>query len=86
MLKRIQRGDADIRPALINEVKARTAGASVPKVLTGLDCKVFTRTKVEPMAGPLPDRRTAGGARHARSLPHLSHPNTIERGAEKGLS
>ena len=86
LLKRIQRGDADIRPALINEVKARTAGASVPRVLTGLDCKVFTRTKVEPMAGASSRSSSSRRCSTCSLAPSSFSPKYYRGGAEKGLS
>src|ERR1700730_5536378 len=87
VLERIQRGDSDLRRAVINEVKARTAGASVPKVLTGLDCKAFARTKVEPMVRglfPIVEQQAVLDML-ARSLIFLT-PNTIEGVLNKGFS
>ena len=44
-----QRGDADLRQALIAAVRERTAGATFPEALRNLDVVTFTRDKVAPM-------------------------------------
>jgi hypothetical protein len=49
VLECARRGDADLRQALVAEVKARTAAVSVPKTLIDLDCEAFARAKVAPM-------------------------------------
>src|SRR5215470_2628960 len=79
VLKRIQRGDADLRRALISEVETRTAGVSVPEALIGLDCKAFGRKKVAPMVRglfPIIEQQAVLDML-ARSLVFLT-PNSIE--------
>jgi hypothetical protein len=49
VLECARRGDADLRRALVAEVKARTAAVSVPEALIDLDCEAFARAKVAPM-------------------------------------
>jgi len=83
MLECARRGDADLRQALVAEVKARTATVRVPEALIDLDCEAFARAKVAPMVrGLFSDRRAAGGARHACSLAGLPHPKYYRGGAE----
>ena len=78
-VERAKRGDADLRRALVSEVKARTARVIVPKALVDLDCEAFARKKVTPMVRGL----FAAAERQvvldmlARSVVFLT-PNTIE--------
>src|SRR3989338_657992 len=46
--QRCRNGDHALRSALVQEVHRRSEGASHPKVAV-LDCRAFTRQKVEPM-------------------------------------
>lgn len=50
---RAKHGNTALRDALISTVKARTAHATAPKELVGLNVAAFTRTKVEPMVRAL---------------------------------
>jgi hypothetical protein len=49
LFARAKRGDSAMRKALIPAVRSRTAHATVPKELAGMDVAGFTRKKVEPM-------------------------------------
>ena len=49
LLDRARSGSADLRRALLDEVRARTAHTTVPEALVNLDIPAFTRKKVEPM-------------------------------------
>ena len=49
LLDRPQLGSADLRRALVSEVRARTALATVLDALVNLDVMAFSRSKVEPM-------------------------------------
>jgi hypothetical protein len=86
VLERIQRGDADLRRAFASEVKARTAGVSVPEALIGLDCKSFARKKVAPMVRgllPIVEQQSVLDIL-ARSLVFLT-PSTIDAVLNKGF-
>jgi hypothetical protein len=79
-----QRGDADLRRALVRVVKHETARVTVavPEELAGLDC-AFARKKVAPMVW---GRRAAGAARHARPLARLPQPKHDRDRAKQGGS
>ena len=49
LLHRAQRGDSDLRNALVSEVRRRTSEAAEPEALAGLNVEDLTRTKVAPM-------------------------------------
>jgi hypothetical protein len=86
VLERIQRGDADLRRTLASEVKAQTAGASVPDALIGLDCESFARKKVAPMVRglfPIVEQQAVLDML-SRSLVFLT-PSTIEAVLNKGF-
>jgi hypothetical protein len=86
VLERIQRGDADLHRALASEVKARTAGVSVPEALIGLDCESFARKKVAPMVRgllPIVEQQSVLDIL-ARSLVFLT-PSTIDAVLNKGF-
>jgi len=79
MVKCARRGDADLRRALVAEVKARTATVSVPEALIDLDCEAFARAKVAPMVRglfPIVEQPVVLDML-ARSLVFLT-PSTIE--------
>jgi hypothetical protein len=84
-LERIERGDADLRRALLSEVKARTTSVTVPEALIDLDCEAFGRKKVTPMVRglfPVVEQQTVLDML-ARSLVFLT-PTTIETVLIKG--
>ena len=57
---RAQRGDSDLRKALVSEVRRRTTEAAEPDALAGLNVEGLTRTKVAPMVrGLFPGREQA---------------------------
>jgi hypothetical protein len=57
LLERAQRGDDELRMALISEVRQRTTEAAEPEALAGLNVEDLTRTKVAPMVqGLFPGR------------------------------
>lgn len=81
LLDRAERGDADLRRALVRVVKARTARVtvSVPEALADLNCEAFAGKKLASMVRglfPLAERQVLLDML-ARSLVFLS-PNTIE--------
>jgi hypothetical protein len=86
VLECARRGDADLRRALVAEVKARTAAVSVPEALIDLDCEAFARAKVAPMVrGLFPIvEQPAVLDMLARSLVFLT-PSTIEAVLNRGF-
>ena len=86
VLECARRGDADLRRALVAEVKARTATVSVPEALIDLDCEAFARAKVAPMVRglfPIVEQPVVLDML-ARSLVFLT-PSTIEAVLNRGF-
>src|SRR5215472_4023876 len=86
VLECARRGDADLRRALVAEVKARTATVSVPEALIDLDCEAFARAKVTPMVRglfPIVEQPVVLDML-ARSLVFLT-PSTIEAVLNRGF-